>query len=93
MSGSSQKVTEIKKKKKTSERENSCIKFQRTSCTKKRQLYIKMSTGNMRAFQLAEGFCHILILAQTVESDHCLRRWLKPEAREGEQTDTFKGGD
>lgn len=93
MSGSSQKVTEIKKKK-TSERENSCIKFQRTSCTKKkRQLYIKMSTGNMRAFQLAEGFCHILILAQTVESDHCLRRWLKPEAREGEQTDTFKGGD
>lgn len=47
----------------------------------------------MRAFQLAEGFCHILILTQTVESDHCLRRWLKPEAREGEQTDTFKGGD
>lgn len=93
MSGSGQKVTEIKKKKNIRERK---LLYQISTYLvhkKKRQLYIKMSTGNMRAFQLAEGFCHILILAQTVESDHCLRRWLKPEAREGEQTDTFKGGD
>lgn len=91
MSGSGQKVTEIKKKKNIRERK---LLYQiSTYLVHKKKLYIKMSTGNMRAFQLAEGFCHILILAQTVESDHCLRRWLKPEAREGEQTDTFKGGD
>lgn len=93
MSGSSQKVTEIKKKKKHQREKTLVSNFNVPRAQKKRQLYIKMSTGNMRAFQLAEGFCHILILAQTVESDHCLRRWLKPEAREGEQTDTFKGGD
>lgn len=42
MSGSRQKATEIKNKiKKTSERENSCIKFQRTSCTKKKTALYK----------------------------------------------------
>lgn len=90
MSGSSQKVTEIKKKKKNIRERKLLYQISTYLVHKKKR---QLSTGNMRAFQLAEGFCHILILAQTVESDHCLRRWLKPEAREGEQTDTFKGGD